>query len=949
MAGEKLVCFDFDDTLVNGHFHASLANGSLRQNIPKTPPNISSLGVQVLQPNGAFIRYHGDPQGNQFTDQGVAPKNQGASPELIQHMIQQIGLKNPQQVAQAMKQAIDNGHKVAVTSFTLYPEVAVPTLKAILGSIMSPQEAERYVQQICVVGGYPTNGVTSIGPADFYGKEEHIQAAMKHFQRQGIQFKRADVMLVDDSEPNLRLAKQYGGPSVVEVPKTPNPSLLQNNYFNDINQHVGVNVRSQVTHSTPLQQNAFQQSGLANSAWSVEKRLDFPNMRDGSLYLAFNTAVDAQKAVAAINATYGAGACRISAITFDKGASFKHVKLDVQTPNGQKAIKNVLAAFNMTEVPKFQAPLSQQPQPTPQVQPQQVVNNAASSFSVKDIQDATHFLQNGNYQNIASLKDLKFGRSLGNYSFSISEKNGAYFANINSHYGNEDKSIPITQNDIQNMAQITRAANVNTAAPVQQQPMPVVQQQPQPKPQVVQPIPQPLAPQNANAANQQQDVKPNRAPPTAIQRANQFKQPLPLSNENHVAAVPPLANASAPTQQSSPQDLKDATLFLQKGNYQNIPALVAGLKDVRLRGIENYHFSISEQNGTFTANIDSHYLTPNEKGISIPLSVNDIQNMAQITRAANVNTAAPVQQQQPQPKPQVVQPIPQPLAPQNANADNPQQDVKTNRQPPTPIQRANQFKQPLPQVPQQPQAAQPKNTAAQLPPIVKPQGSPPNPTVQQLQNAQNQAPKMQIPQPIQPPPTFQPPPQTFKPPTDQAPPLMFAAPQKATPTVQQVEPPSFNYGQQVSLNLVLNMNAKTLSEQYQNFNATKHHGDKTIQSLFNIAKTAAKHINGTASLREQQTNDIHNVFSAIKKDDKIPNDFKAALAFAYLESVKDTLGNQSGMKDLCKELQSKIEQAVPGTTKYYIENDAALQITKTATNIIKEPPPKPESTGNKLK
>ncbi len=238
----------------------------------------------------------------------------------------------------------------------------------------------------------------------------------------------------------------------------------------------------------------------------------------------------------------------------------------------------------------------------------------------------------------------------------------------------------------------------------------------------------------------------------------------------------------------------------------------------------------------------------------------------------------------------------------------------------------------------QPQAAAPV-TPQQPAPVTPPQPAPVAPPQPQPAPVAAPAPppfRVAIPQPIQASPQVQQP-------------LIFHNPPPLL-KVKQIQTPNFNYNaKEVNLNMLLELSTQKLSQDYQNFNDAKHANDKTIHSLFNLAKTAVKHINGTVSQREQQINDIHNTFSAIKKDNTIPNDLKAVLAYACLENVKGTLGKHSGMRDLCNDLQTKIDNAVPGTKNEFTSNNAQFNFTATAARISKEPPPKPGVTGNKLK
>lgn len=240
----KLVCFDFDHTLVNAHFHTLLMN-EVNSGIV---PNTLEPGPQVLQQNGSFLHLAGGPEGG-FSPKGLVSRQYGAPTEKIQDLIKQHGLKHPQEYAQAMMQAINNGHKVAITSFTLFPEVAVPTLRAIFATVTPPltqQQVNYYVNKICVVGGFPSNGAADSNMPGFYGKEEHIQAAMRFFARQGVNINRANAVLVDDSTANINLARAKG--PVVEVPAD-NTSAA---YITQINQVTTVNVnRKPVAPSKP--------------------------------------------------------------------------------------------------------------------------------------------------------------------------------------------------------------------------------------------------------------------------------------------------------------------------------------------------------------------------------------------------------------------------------------------------------------------------------------------------------------------------------------------------------------------------------------------------------------------------------------------------------------------------------------------------------------------------
>jgi len=181
-----LFCFDFDDTLVNAHFHSKLAEKGF--------------------------------------------PSQSASEQVINSLIKQFGVKNQVELKECMQTILKEGHALAITSFTMYPEVAVPTLKAIG---LLPQE----INQVLVVGGFPENVSNNTPPmvctprydnrgnaGHSHKKEQHIGVAMKQF---GISDPSC-VVLIDDSPANIQKANQSGHVGLL-VPKShnPNPSYLE--------------------------------------------------------------------------------------------------------------------------------------------------------------------------------------------------------------------------------------------------------------------------------------------------------------------------------------------------------------------------------------------------------------------------------------------------------------------------------------------------------------------------------------------------------------------------------------------------------------------------------------------------------------------------------------------------------------------------------------------------
>ncbi len=255
MPDEKLLCLDFDMTLVNGHFHSTL-------NAMKIQPHTREPGVQIRQDDGSFLRV--DPKTNQFA---AVPPTNGANPNVINSLIsdRNYGPKNRGEMADAIRTAIDNGHKVAIVSFTLYPEVAAQTLKAILDP-----NSEKYLKEICIVGGFPSDNNPDNTPL---GKEEHINAALWHFKNKGVIIDRKDAILVDDTSRNLDIAKQYGN-GIVQVPKYPDNHPQHNRvYIDDIKRYTSMNVRAQVqpTNQSSIQPATLNVTATPNQPSSTSK------------------------------------------------------------------------------------------------------------------------------------------------------------------------------------------------------------------------------------------------------------------------------------------------------------------------------------------------------------------------------------------------------------------------------------------------------------------------------------------------------------------------------------------------------------------------------------------------------------------------------------------------------------------------------------------------------
>lgn len=165
----KLFCIDFDQTLVKGHYHNYIFKTKKPQNHPD---------------NIIFIN------------------------ELLNHP--HTGLKNGNETKLFIQSALNNGHKVAITSYSEYPEVIIPTFKK-----MGLNDDE--INQIIKISFLPND--------QRIGKQQHIELAMK---TTGISDK-TNVYLIDDSKHNCKIAKLLGF-NVVLVPEAQDatPEYLNN-------------------------------------------------------------------------------------------------------------------------------------------------------------------------------------------------------------------------------------------------------------------------------------------------------------------------------------------------------------------------------------------------------------------------------------------------------------------------------------------------------------------------------------------------------------------------------------------------------------------------------------------------------------------------------------------------------------------------------------------------
>lgn len=153
-----LFCFDFDNTIVNGHFHNHLA--------------------------------------------GLGIPNKQASSQKIQEMLATYDILNSKELLKTIRLILKQGHYLAITTWGEYPEVITPTLKK-LGL------NQKEIKQVHIESGIPINQNLC--------KSDHIKRAKKHFKITN----NTNVFLIDDDEKNIAQAIKEGQHGIhVKSPKT---------------------------------------------------------------------------------------------------------------------------------------------------------------------------------------------------------------------------------------------------------------------------------------------------------------------------------------------------------------------------------------------------------------------------------------------------------------------------------------------------------------------------------------------------------------------------------------------------------------------------------------------------------------------------------------------------------------------------------------------------------
>lgn len=192
---QTALCFDFDETIVNAHYH-NILKGKKIASITSDP------GLII---NGELTE--------------SMHKNLDYNPDLVISATAELladpstGLRNPEKLKQIIEKLINAGHKIAITTFSLYHDCVKYTLSTFLN--------EDIANQIHIISGFPTMGST-----DPNGKWLHISKVMELSSIEDP----TSCMLIDDSLSNILSAKNHS----VFTTIVPEHSYQSNEYLDEV-------------------------------------------------------------------------------------------------------------------------------------------------------------------------------------------------------------------------------------------------------------------------------------------------------------------------------------------------------------------------------------------------------------------------------------------------------------------------------------------------------------------------------------------------------------------------------------------------------------------------------------------------------------------------------------------------------------------------------------------
>lgn len=179
-----LLCVDWDETCTNAHWHNYLMMHKVMKG------NGTTLLDELMHNDNAIKNFY-NTKGIKFDSSSTL-----------------AGLKNQSTLIEFIKNQLEMGNNVAITSYTSFPEIIKPAL-------LQAGLSEEQLAKIFIRPGFPPEASSEWSKV---GKKHHIKDVMEHFHVTSP----ANVIVIDDSENNTNAARMAGHHAIT-VPRVPNP------------------------------------------------------------------------------------------------------------------------------------------------------------------------------------------------------------------------------------------------------------------------------------------------------------------------------------------------------------------------------------------------------------------------------------------------------------------------------------------------------------------------------------------------------------------------------------------------------------------------------------------------------------------------------------------------------------------------------------------------------
>lgn len=233
---KKVVLFDVDETIFNAHFHNLILDDFDDKAREKNVKEFKESAEYKEAGNKRELleKFIDSPK---FDEGTFGTLDAAGQRKILEGLIREHGIKNRNALKDTIQNLINAGVKVGFSSYSEYSEIFIPTLE-IMGF---PKEViEHFKQPGHIVSFTPTDQSS--------GKVTHIKQALEKmnntYKASGWHAELGDVVLVDDSENNVRLARKAGVLSI-QAPKhtiddkgTPSRQSSLNNYLKELEKSV---------------------------------------------------------------------------------------------------------------------------------------------------------------------------------------------------------------------------------------------------------------------------------------------------------------------------------------------------------------------------------------------------------------------------------------------------------------------------------------------------------------------------------------------------------------------------------------------------------------------------------------------------------------------------------------------------------------------------------------